>query len=108
MAGPQRPGDTLDVHHVLRSTVTDEGVVMLNIGDARAEVGQDERVPLFQTPGIVSLPADPTPGTSGAEAMCLETSAGYYALSVRDNRKASIAGQTAAGETTVFASGSQA
>lgn len=106
--GIQRPSDTFDVHHVLRTTVTEDGVVMLNIGDARSEVAADERVPLFQTPGVLSLPANPSPGTGGAEVMCLETSAGYIGMSVRDNRKSAIAGQTQPGETTVFASGSQA
>jgi hypothetical protein len=107
MGGIQRPGDTFDVHHVLRTTVTEDGVVMLNIGDARGEIAADERVPLFQTPGVVSLPANPSAGTGGAEVMCLETSAGYIGMSVRDNRKSAIAGNVQPGETWVFGSGSQ-
>lgn len=108
MSGPSRPGDTFDVHHVLRTQVTEDGVVMLNIGDARGEISADERVPLFQAPGVLSLPANPSPGTGGAEVMCLETSSGYIGICARDNRKAALAGNVKQGETVVFASGSQA
>ena len=108
MSGPSRPGDTFDVHHVLRTTVTEDGVVMLNIGDARGEISADERVPLFQAPGVLSLPANPSPGSGGAEVMCLETSSGYIGICARDNRKAALAGNVKQGETVVFASGSQA
>lgn len=108
MSGPSRASDTFDVHHVLRTQVTDDGVVMLNIGDARGEISADERVPLFQAPGVLSLPSNPTPGSGGAEVMVLETSAGYIGIAARDNRKASLAGNIKQGETIVFASGSQA
>lgn len=98
----------LDVHHVLRTTVTADGVVMLSIGDVKAGESFDEQVPLYSAAGFVSMPADPDAGVEAAEVVSLETSAGYIGIAVRDNRSAKIAGQMVAGETTVFASGSQA
>lgn len=102
MSGAQRPSDTFDVHNVLNAKISDTGAVMLGVGDERGEDSRDERVVLMQASGIVSIPP------IGAEIVTLETSTGFIGIASRDIRTGAIAGNMRAGETTVYAPGSQA
>lgn len=94
--------DVFDLFHVLTSTISTTGAVILGIGDADAEVAHDERVVLMQTSGVVSIPP------VGSELLTLETSSGFIGVASRDVRTGKIAGNMQPGETTLYAPGSQA
>lgn len=100
---------TLETAHVLHSHIdSDLGTVVLQVGDVKSETAQDDNVPLFQTPGVVSLPAAPTPGESAAEVVLWKTDGADVAIAARDVRTVGNAGNIVEGETCVYAPGSQA
>jgi hypothetical protein len=102
MSGAIQPSTLFQLHHVLTSRIDDTGAVMLGLGDTKSEESADEEAVLLQASGIVSVPP------VGAEALSLETSAGYITIASRDIRSGKIAGRMQPAETTVYAPGSQA
>jgi len=99
------PFEVQDVLNTSRDPKT--GAVLLQIGDVVYGNKVDDDVPLWQSPGFVSVPANPT-GKSSCQVVVLKTGDTDIAIAGRDVRTAAIAGSLKPGEAAAFASVGQA
>ena len=83
-------------------------VALCQLGDSTAQTPDSDAAELWQTPGVWSLPAAPTPGQPACQAVCLKRSDHDIIIATRDVRNSSIYGNLKPGETCVGASTGQA
>lgn len=84
------------------------GAISAQLGDIKSGDVDEADAPVFQSWGLLALPAAPIPGVSAPEAVVLKHPAGDVVIAGRSVRSAAIAGLIAQGESCVFADGSQA
>lgn len=106
------------VHVLFCEADKSTGAIIAHIGDAVSGESIDDQVPVWQTFGFLSMPAPWTKGTetvngvqqgvSAAEGVVIKTTGNDMLVAGRDNRAAYLAGLIKQGETSVFATGSQA
>lgn len=87
------------------------GSVTLNLGFAESGEGQSQQAELWNSPGIISVPALPTAANNNSDAaqgLYYNHSDQNIIFAVRDTRSQAIAKNINPGETCVYAPGSQA
>lgn len=90
---------------ILASAISDEGVITIQTGDVINGEVEGVDAELWQTPGIVSRPAEATAGESAAQGICIPLTDRKVCIATRDVRSAEIAGALKPGETCVYAPG---
>lgn len=89
-----------DVLSAFKSAVTN--VWRVQIGDSTRGAASGNPAALWQAPGLLSLPAEPTQGAASCQVLILKSSDGDIAFAARDTRAAAICADMVAGESCLF------
>lgn len=106
MSSPDAHG-ALQIGVDVLKTTRDEKTkaVLAQTGDAIGQTTDADGVEWWQTTGFVSTPSDPEPGQAACQAVVLRRGDRDVAIAARDLRGLELAGQLAAGETCLYAAG---
>src|SRR5580692_10680499 len=92
-----------DVLHAALNAVTK--VALVQGGDSTGQQTDSSGMELWQAPGLLSLPADASPGASSCQYMALKCGDRDRIFACRDTRAAPICADMVAGDTSIFGTG---